>query len=107
MKRDVNNIFANIPQELPQELFEEIISTNVLKIERIVSDGHTTNDREWYDQDTNEWVIVLQGKAIVSFLGEEDILLQVGDYINIPAHKKHRVQWTKHNIKTIWLAVHY
>lgn len=102
-----NNIFQNIPKKLEDEFFEELISKNGVKIERIVSFGHTTKEFEWYDQSTDEWVILLCGEAVISFLNEGDVRLRAGDYINIPAHKKHRVSWTKENEKSVWLAVHY
>ncbi|MDX2244117.1 MAG: cupin domain-containing protein [Leptolyngbyaceae cyanobacterium bins.302] len=78
-----------------------------MKIERIVSRGHTSPETGWYDQEQNEWVIVLQGEAVLSFEHEEPLCLKVGDYINIPAHSKHRVDWTDPNQETIWLAIHY
>ncbi|DAB28685.1 MAG: cupin [Sulfurimonas sp. RIFOXYD12_FULL_33_39] len=102
-----SNIFQNIPKHLEEEFFEELISKNGVKIERIVSFGHTTKEFEWYDQSSDEWVILLRGEAILSFEDEVDVRLFSGDYINIPAHKKHRVSWTKEDSETIWLAVHY
>lgn len=102
-----SNIFENIPKELDNEFFEELVSKNGVKIERIVSFGHTTKESDWYDQVKDEWVILLCGEAVISFLNEDDIRLKAGDYINIPAHKKHRVSWTKEDEKSIWLAVHY
>ncbi|WP_310442025.1 cupin domain-containing protein [Sulfurimonas sp.] len=102
-----SNIFDLIPATLKDELFEELISKESLKIERIISRGHTTPEHEWYDQRSNEWVILLQGEAVLSFLNENDVRLKAGDYINIPAHKKHKVSWTKPDEDTIWLAVHY
>jgi cupin 2 domain-containing protein len=102
-----SNIFENIPKKLEQEFFEEIVAKNGVKIERIVSFGHTTKENEWYDQESEEWVILLQGEAILSFEDAQDIELFAGDYINIPAHKKHRVSWTKESVQTIWLTVHY
>lgn len=102
-----SNIFGMIPSPLRDELFEEIVSNNGVKIERIVSFGHTTPEHDWYDQRKNEWVILLQGEAIISFLNEDDVNLKAGDYINIPAHKKHRVSWTKPDEESIWLAVYY
>lgn len=101
------NIFENIPNELKEELFEDIIKKDGLKIERIVSSGQTTDKFEWYEQKMDEWVILLQGAATLSFENEADISLHVGEYINIPAMKKHKVSWTTPNEKTIWLAVHY
>jgi len=101
------NIFKNIPKELPEELLEDIISKNAIKIERIVSKGHVTPNDEWYDQSSNEWVIVLQGTAVLSFEDTNDVRLESGDYLNIPPHTKHRVSWTVPNEETIWLAIHY
>ena len=103
----VANIFKNIPNILEEELFEGIVSNDKLKIERIVSFGHTTQEFQWYDQEKNEWVILLKSAATLSIENEDDIKLSIGEYINIPAHKRHRVSWTLPNQETIWLAVHY
>ncbi|MBW6488668.1 cupin domain-containing protein [Sulfurimonas sp.] len=102
-----SNIFELIPSTLKDELFEKIVSKDGVKIERIVSFGHTTPQDEWYDQRSNEWVILLQGEAIISFLNGNEVRLKAGDYINIPAHKKHRVSWTKPEEESVWLAVYY
>ncbi|MFT7004119.1 MAG: cupin 2 domain-containing protein [Sulfurimonas sp.] len=102
-----SNIFAQIPTQLKEELFEDIISSDTLKIQRIVSKGHVTPDAQWYDQSNDEWVIVLKGEAILSFVDKADKKLKVGDYLNIPAHTKHKVSWTKADVETIWLAIHY
>jgi len=102
-----SNIFVNIPSEIKEELFEEIVKKDKVKIERIISKGHTTTEFEWYDQKSDEWVIVLKGEAILEFENCDDIRLKEGDYLNIPAHTKHRVSWTKENEETIWLAIHY
>lgn len=101
------NIFDNIPKPADKEFFEELLLKNGLKIERIVSFGHTTPELEWYDQKKDEWVILLKGEAIISFLNGDDVRLKAGDYINIAAHKKHRVSWTKPDEESVWLAVHY
>lgn len=101
------NIFQDIPKPTKEEFFEILASKKEVKIERIVSYGHTTKDFEWYEQEGDEWVILLSGEAIISFDDKEDIKLKAGDYINIPAYKKHRVSWTKENQESVWLAVHY
>lgn len=101
------NIFQNIPKPCKNEFFEELVLKNGVKVERIVSFGHATTEFEWYDQENDEWVILLQGEAVLSFLDESDVRMKAGDYINIPAHKKHRVAWTKPDEETVWLAVHY
>jgi len=101
-----SNIFAQIPDKLPEEVFELIIRKGDLQIERIISKGHTAPDKGWYDEDKNEWVIVLKGAATLSF-ETEDIELITGDYINIPTHTRHKVSWTDPDTETIWLAIHY
>jgi len=102
-----NNIFASIPQRLDQELVEILVENKDVCIERIVSKGHTSPASGWYDQPKNEWVIVLKGEAIISFEDGSEIRLSAGSYIEIAAHKKHRVSWTDPDVETIWLAVHY
>jgi cupin 2 domain-containing protein len=101
------NIFKEIPELLNEELFQNIISKDSLKIQRIISKGHKSPESGWYDQESDEWVIVLQGEAVLSFENQEDVRLKAGDYLNIPAHKKHKVSWTKPDVETIWLAVFY
>lgn len=101
------NIFKNIPKQLEREFFEVLALKNGVKIERIISRGHTTEEFDWYDQESDEWVVLLKGEAVLSFEDEADVRLGAGDYINIPAHKKHRVSWTTPNKESIWLAVHF
>ncbi|MEK6260888.1 MAG: cupin domain-containing protein [Planctomycetota bacterium] len=103
-----NNLFADLPQHLPDELFNTLLEATNVRIERIVSHGHASPEGVWYDQDQHEWVIVLKGGARLRFEGDEPpVEMQSGDFINIPAHKKHQVEWTTPNEPTIWLAVHY
>jgi len=102
-----SNILASIASEIKEEIFEEILSKDGVKIERIISDGHITPEGKWYEQETDEWVMLVQGEAILEFENYEKVKLFAGEYINIPAFKKHRVAWSKPDFKTIWLAVHY
>ena len=105
---DVKNIFSGIPEQIPNEILETIIKSDQFKIERITSRGQSTTEGYWYDQKKNEWVLVLKGNAGLLFEGSEEIvIMKAGDYINIPAHKKHRIEWTDTKEETIWLAVHY
>lgn len=101
------NIFKDLPLSSPDEIFESIIENENIKIERIISEGHATSEGYWYDQDQNEFVMLLQGKAQISFTEDEPVVLNPGEYIIIPAHKKHRVEWTSKIEKTLWLAVFY
>ena len=101
------NIFTEIPRELQNELIETIIKKENITINRIVSNGHTTDKGEWYDQSDDEWVIVIQGEAILTFEKNECFVkLMPGDYLFIPAHTRHRVEWTLPEYNTIWLAIH-
>ena len=100
------NIF-NLPLSLPhEELFETLVSADNILIERIISTGQTTPPGEWYDQDRDEWVILLQGEASLAYADGSKIQLTAGDYLLIPAHQKHRVEYTSSEPPCIWLAVH-
>jgi cupin 2 domain-containing protein len=88
------------------ELFETIFTGNDCKVERIVSKGHSTPTGEWYDQEQDEWVILLKGKAIIEFESGEILNLEAGDYIFIPAKLRHRVALTSTEPPCVWLAIH-
>jgi cupin 2 domain-containing protein len=103
----LTNLFADIPDDLPEELIQSLLCTPGLRIERIVSLGHTSPEGFWYDQETDEWVLLVKGAARLRFQGEEPIELGPGTFVNIPAHKRHRVEWTDSSEPTIWLAIHY
>ncbi|MAT57460.1 MAG: hypothetical protein CMF23_05760 [Ignavibacteriae bacterium] len=92
---------------MPEELFEIISEKDNIKIERIISDGHSTPDDYWYDQDKDEFVILLKGNAVLLFENDERVDLSEGDYVVIPKHCRHKVLGTSKETKTIWLAVHY
>ena len=90
------------------EIFEDLLITKEFRVERIISNGHASPKDFWYDQEQNEWVMILQGQAILVFRdGDKTMTLKSGDYIKIPAHKQHRVEWTDPEQETVWLAIHY
>ena len=100
------NLFTGLPANLPDELLTTLLKAANILIERIVSHGHSSPEGFWYDQDEHEWVIVLKGAARLRF--EDNMMeLKSGDFVNISAHKKHRVEWTTPDEPTIWLAVFY
>ncbi len=103
----LGNIFESIPDDLDKELFEQIVQTKEVRIERIVSTGQTSPESGWYDQEQSEWVVVLKGGAVIAFEDGAEVNLHGGDYLNIPAHIKHKVSWTDPETETIWLAVRY
>ena len=101
-----SNLFTDLPKHFPDEVFTTLLESAAVRIERIVSHGHASPAGFWYDQDRHEWVMVLKGAARLRF-EDETVEMKPGDYINIPAHKKHRVEWTTPEGPTVWLAVHY
>lgn len=103
----LSNLLTGIPANLPEELIEPLLSAPGLRIERIVSLGHTTPEGSWYDQEAPEWVLVLAGAARLRFEGEDPIDLRPGAFLQIPAHRRHRVDWTDPTRPTVWLAIHY
>ena len=102
------NLFSDIPVDVPEELFERLAGSDGVRVERIISDGQSSPAGFWYDQEQNEWVMVLREKAGLRFADSEElVVLGPGEWIDIPAHAKHRVEWTEAGEKTIWLAVFY
>jgi cupin 2 domain-containing protein len=100
----VENLFANLPELSESEQSLSLFENHAVKIERIISQSHSSPPGFWYDQDEDEWVIVVRGEATLEFEGRELVRMNAGDHVTIPRHVKHRVQRT--DPKTIWLAVH-
>jgi len=104
----VPNLFADLPPLLPAEQFDILVAAGRLRLERIVSTAHATPPGRWDNQDTDEWVVVLRGSAGLRFEDADDVVvLGEGDYVVIPAHRRHRVEWTAADQPTVWLALHY
>lgn len=104
----VPNLFADLPRTLPDERVDALVEAGRVRLQRIVSTGHATPAGQWYDQDTDEWVVVLRGRAGLRFEDEAEIrVLGPGDHVIIAAHRRHRVEWTDPGQPTVWLALHY
>lgn len=105
---ETRNLFDNLPASLPEELVEILAETDSVRIERIVSTGQSSPEGFWYDQDEHEFVMVLKGEATLLFEDDDQpMTMKPGDFINIPAHRKHRVESTSPNEPTVWLAVFF
>jgi cupin 2 domain-containing protein len=105
---ETGHLYQNIPAELPDEMSACLAQSTSMKIERIVSRGHRSAPGFWYEQQDNEWVLLVKGEAELRFEKENRVVhLTEGMYVNIPAHEKHRVEWTREGVDTIWLAVFY
>jgi cupin 2 domain-containing protein len=101
------NMLTALPPAGGEEVFEEIIGRPGARVERIVSTGQATPAGEWFDQGWDEWVLLLSGSAGLLIEGEgEPRTLRPGDYLLLPAHCRHRVEWTSPGEPTVWLAVH-
>ena len=106
-ERPSGNLFENLPDDLPEESFQALLETDTVLLERILSTGHATPAGEWYDQPRAEWVVVLRGRAGLRFEDEDAVrTLNPGDHLLIPAHARHRVEWTSDTEPTVWLALH-
>jgi cupin 2 domain-containing protein len=104
----MKNLFADFPENLKDELIEIILQTSSFRMERIISQGHCSPEGFWYDQNENEWVILLKGSAGLRFDDKEElVVLHPGDYLHIDRHQRHRVEWTDPGQETVWLAVYY
>jgi cupin 2 domain-containing protein len=100
----MQNFFKNIPSESPEEIIEILQSSGNTRIERIISYGQASPENFWYEQDENEWAIVLEGQAELEYPNGKVITMKPGDFVYIPRGEKHRVKSTSQEEKTIWLA---
>ena len=102
------NLFRALPAALRDEQVDVLAETAHLRVERIISRGQVTPPGQWYDGARDEWVAVLAGAARLRFEGETaPRALAPGDWLWIPAHARHRVEWTDPEVPTVWLAVHF
>ncbi|MDA8430665.1 MAG: cupin domain-containing protein [Geobacteraceae bacterium] len=104
----LRNILTGLPSAQTAEVFETLVESHAVRIERIVSHGQTTPVGQWYEQERAEWVLVLAGAAELLFDdGQPPRRLATGDYALIPAACRHRVAWTDPERTTVWLAIHF
>ncbi|MCM8593996.1 cupin [Accumulibacter sp.] len=103
------NLFANLPAaDASAEEFSRLLVQRNLVVERIVSSGQSSPPGFWYDQPNAEWILLIQGEASLRFADEpESRQLVAGDYLDIAAHRRHRVEATSARPQTIWLTIHY
>lgn len=101
------NLFTPLPCPSTDEVFEDLLVRPGIKLERIVSMGQATPADQWLDQEASEWVVLLQGRARLRFEQPDSVLdLRPGDYVFLPPHCRHRVDWTPPGEETVWLALH-
>jgi cupin 2 domain-containing protein len=104
----IDQFLRHLPEKSPEESIENLFERENIRIERIVSHGHITAEEQWYDQEKNEFVVVVKGGAKLLFEGNSNpVQLKANDGKNIPAHKRHRVIWTDPKVSTVWLTFFY
>ena len=102
------NLFDDIRASAPEEVVSTLLSARQFRIERIVSTGQASHPGFWYDQQESEWVLLVSGAAGLMFEGEaQPRVMKAGDYVLIPAHRRHRVEWTSASTPTVWIAVFF
>jgi cupin 2 domain-containing protein len=101
------NLFAGISADIAEEVFDTLARSDAVHIERIVSKGHASPTQGWFDSEHNEWVVLLTGAARIALADGREVAMAPGDWLEIPAHCKHRVTWTDPEQESLWLAVHY
>ncbi len=104
MTAPVKNVYTDLGAAAAGENFSTLWQNSSVKIERILSHSHNSPAGFWYDQDEDEWAIVLRGNAVLEFADGEIVELKEGDYLVIPRHVRHRVAQT--GAETLWLTVH-
>lgn len=99
------NIFEQLYFSKEEEKIEEIfqIPDKNFRVERILSSSQVS--KEWYDQEENEYVVLLEGKARIVYENGEEVFLQAGDTLFLPAHKKHKVSFTSE--RCLWLCIFF
>lgn len=100
------NLFSLPSEQACEEIFTPLVADKGILIEKIVSTGQASPHGFWYEQNRDEWVAVLQGEARLVWEDRSISEMRQGDWVLIPAGKKHRVDWTSTNPPCIWLAVH-
>ena len=105
---ETGSLWDDLPaRPLDAELTNVLLERPAFRIERIVSTGQATPEGQWYDQETDEWVLIVAGAARLLIEGEErERELAAGDWLLLPAHCRHRVTWTASEPPTVWLAIH-
>jgi len=100
-----DNLFIPPTGTPGEETITALIRNPAFTLEQIVSRGAANPDGFWYDQDRDEWVLLLCGEAELRFESGEAIILTAGDPLLIPAHRRHRVERT--SVDAVWLALHH
>lgn len=106
MRGPISNLLDDLPPAGADEVFEPLVERPGVRLERIVSSGQSTPPDAWYDQEQDEWVMIVAGAARLCIEGQGVFDMKPGDSVFLPAHCRHRVEWTDPGQRTVWLALH-
>ncbi|HIV73250.1 MAG TPA: cupin domain-containing protein [Candidatus Aquabacterium excrementipullorum] len=95
------NLWANALPPPEGERFDTLLAHGALVVERIVSSSRIASAP--YVQTQDEWVVLLQGQAVLDVAGQS-VALAAGDHLFLPAHTPHTVLSVSEG--ALWLAVH-
>jgi cupin 2 domain-containing protein len=98
------NIYEIPPLPLGEEVTTVLTENENIRIERIISTGQVSN---WYDQTETEFVILLEGNAVIEYENGRSVAMSKGDTLLIEPHERHRVSFTSSEPPCIWLCVFY
>ena len=94
--------FFNITKPVEgTETINELLQHKNVTINRVVSNRLT--DGSWYDQEEDEWLVLIRGVALL-LIDNEEKTLRSGDTLFIPAQQLHKVISTSDD--ALWLTVH-
>ena len=99
----MNNLFTPNVQDTNKEVFDTLLQTSQIQIEKITSHGQTSE--KWYEQDRDEWVVLIEGEGKLLFEDGSEVRLKKGEHIHIPCMKRHKVTYT--SSPAIWLAIYF
>jgi cupin 2 domain-containing protein len=89
------------------ERHERLLGEGGLRVDRITSNGYSSPVGEWFDQDCQEWVTVLEGEGVLGFEDGTSVTMKKGEHLVLAAHRRHRIVRTSLHPPCVWLAVYY
>jgi len=105
MTPGIQNLFTDSLAPDAKEHFLTLVQTESIRVERIISNGQCSPKDFWYDQEENEWVLLVAGAATLEFEDGGKVELKAGDYLVIECHVRHRVDQV--SADAVWVAVFY
>ena len=79
------NLFAGTNTQASGEDFLTLLETAGARVERIVSRSHSSPPGFWYDQDEDEWVMLVRGTAALEFDGGEIVAIALPAPARMPS----------------------